>query len=109
MADHRLYNDFIARLGDNVSEADNAFINSILNEAEEFTLDYIGRDTVPQRLDSAVVYLAVTAFNMRGAEGETSRSEGGISRAFDAIPVTVRKRFENYPKKVGVIYASDEG
>lgn len=106
MANHRLYDDFVNRLGETVAVADTSFVNSLLNEAEDFTKDKIGRDTIPDRLDSAVVLLAVTAYNKRGAEGESSRSEGGISRAFDDLPITVQERFKNYPRKVGVVYAN---
>jgi hypothetical protein len=108
MANHRLYDDFVNRLGEAVAAADVSFVNSLLNEAEDFTKDKIGRDTIPNRLDSAVVLLAVIAYNKRGAEGESSRSEGGISRAFDDLPVTLRERFNNYPRKVGTVYARDD-
>lgn len=108
MANHRLYDDFVNRLGEAVAAADVSFVNSLLNEAEDFTKDKIGRDTIPNRLDSAVVLLSVIAYNKRGAEGESSRSEGGISRAFDDLPVTLRERFNNYPRKVGTVYARDD-
>lgn len=107
MANHRLYDDFVKRLGESVAVGDVNFVNSLLNEAEDFTKDKIGRDTIPNRLDSAVVLLSVIAYNKRGAEGESSRSEGGISRAFDDLPVTLRERFNNYPRKVGTVYARD--
>lgn len=107
MANHRLYDDFVKRLGESVAVGDVNFVNSLLNEAEDFTKDKIGRDTIPNRLDSAVVLLSVIAYNKRGAEGESSRSEGGISRAFDDLPVTLRERYNNYPRKVGVVYARD--
>ena len=108
MANHRLYDDFVNRLGEAVAAADVSFVNSLLNEAEDFTKDKIGRDTIPNRLDSAVVLLSVIAYNKRGAEGESSRSEGGISRAFDDLPITLRERFNNYPRKVGTVYARDD-
>lgn len=108
MANHRLYDDFVNRLGETVAAGDTAFVNALLNEAEDFTMDKIGRDTIPDRLDSAVVLLAVIAYNKRGAEGESNRSEGGISRAFDDLPVTIQQRFYNYPRKVGVVYANSD-
>lgn len=108
MANHRLYDDFVKRLGESVAVGDVNFVNSLLNEAEDFTKDKIGRDTIPSRLDSAVVLLSVIAYNKRGAEGESSRSEGGISRAFVDLPDTIRERFNNYPRKVGTVYARDD-
>lgn len=101
--DHRLFTEFERRLGETVSNADKPFVNQCLSDYTDAVLDYIGRDELPARLDSVVVYLSVGAYNKRGAEGETSRSEGGISRAFDDLPPDIRKRLENYPKKVGVV------
>lgn len=105
---HRLYTDFVKRLGSTPGASDNDFIDSILAESEDTVLDMIGRDTLPERLDSAVVELSVIAYNMRGAEGEGSRSEGGISRAFDVLPPNFRERIKNYPRKVGVINAVND-
>lgn len=107
MANHRLYDKFVARLGDPVSENDIPFVNELLSEAEDKILDITGRTAVPAQLDSLVVKLAVIAYNKRGAEGESSRSEGGISRAFDDLPDDDKARLRNYPRKVGTVYASD--
>jgi len=76
----------------------------LLEAAKDCILDEIGRDTLPERLVSAQVQLAVIIFNRQGAEGESSRSEGGISRSFiDGLPDEIRSRLKNYPRKVGVI------
>lgn len=79
--------------------------------AEEDTiLDVIGRDELPARLVSVQTELAVIAYNRQGAEGETARSEGGISRSFVSdLPPDLQKRLQNYPRKVGVIRANDDG
>lgn len=103
MANHALYEDFVARLGDEVAEKDVSFVNSLLSEATDTISDMIGRDELPKRLNSAVVITAVSAYNKRGAEGETARSEGGISRAFVETLPEVMKRIENYPRKVRVV------
>lgn len=108
MADHRLYDSFSARLGESFPASDESFVNSLLSEAEDKILDITGRREVPPQLDSLVVKLAVIAYNKRGAEGEASRSEGGISRAFDDLPEDDKTRLRNYPRKVGVIHASDD-
>lgn len=105
MANHRLYDAFVIRLGEAVSPNDTAFVNSLLSEAEDTIKDMTGRTELPIMLDSVVVLLSVIAYNKRGAEGESSRGEGGISRAFDDLPVNVRERLKNYPRKVGVVYA----
>lgn len=102
MANHRLYDNFEARLGEAVSASDTDFVNAILGEAEDEVKDITRRDTVPERLDSEVVLLAIIKYNRRGAEGEGSRGEGGISRAFDDLPISSQKRIESY-RKVGVV------
>lgn len=76
----------------------------LLSEAEDTVLDLIGREIIPARLVSVQVELAVIAYNEQGAEGESSRSEGGISRSFvDGLPSEMKERLKNYPRKVGVI------
>lgn len=80
-----------------------------LENAKDTILDYIGRDVLPDRLISAQVELAKIAYNKQGAEGENARSEGGISRSFiEDLPADIKSRLKNYPRKVGVIYATDE-
>lgn len=103
MADHRLYEKFVARLGETLPEADRAFVTALLSEAEDKVLDITGRDEIPLLLESLVVKLAVIAYNRRGSEGESSRSEGGISRAFEDLPADDKARLINYPRKVGVV------
>lgn len=79
-------------------------IADLLDSAEAYILDRIGRDVLPERLKGVQVELAIIAYNRLGAEGETSRSEGGISRAFDDLPPKIEKQLQNYPRKVGVIH-----
>lgn len=109
MGEHRLYERFCKRFGGTVPEGDSAFIDESLSGATDAVLDMIGRDELPARLDSVVVELALIYYNKRGAEGESSRSEGGISRSFDDLPPDMQARLKNYPRKVGVIRASDGG
>lgn len=80
----------------------------ILETARDILLDEIGREELPERLVSAQVSLAVVIFNREGAEGESSRSEGGISRSYiDDLPADIRRRLKNYPRKVGAIYGNE--
>lgn len=79
-------------------------LSVLLSDAKDTVLDLIGRDIVPPRLQSVVVELAKIAYNRMGAEGESSRSEGGASFSFiDDLPEPYRSRLKNYPRKVGVI------
>lgn len=105
---NRLYDKFTARLGQTVKASEEAFVDALLDEAIDKLLDVIGRDILPPRLDSLAVKIAVIAYNMSGAEGESSRSEGGISRAFDVLPEDDKARLGSYKRKVGTVYAADE-
>ena len=90
-------------LGASCSCEDNT-LNALLETATDTILDYIGRDELPPRLESVVVQYAVILFNQMGAEGESSRSEGGVSQSFiNDLPPAMLRRLNNYPRKVRVI------
>ena len=88
-------------------DSQDGLITALLSDAEDSVRDYIGRDVVPERLVSVQVQLAVIAYNKRGAEGESSRSEGGISQSFDGLPPELMARLKNYPRQAGVLYTAD--
>ena len=88
-------------------DSQDGLITALLSDAEDSVRDYIGREEVPARLISVQVQLAVIAYNKRGAEGESSRSEGGISQSFDGLPPELLARLKNYPRKAGVLYTAD--
>lgn len=91
-------------------EKQDGLLAVLLDSAEDTILDVIGRDELPARLVSVQTELAIIAYNRQGAEGETARSEGGISRSFVSdLPSDMQKRLQNYPRKVGVIRANDDG
>ena len=83
-------------------DSQDGLITALLSDAADSVRDYIGRDEV-----SVQVQLAVIAYNKRGAEGESSRSEGGISQIFDGLPPELLARLKNYPRKAGVLYTAD--
>lgn len=105
MNEAALFGRFQSRFGSMVSAEDKVFILQALADAENVVCDLTGRETVPERLLDVQVELAIIAYNKRGAEGESSRSEGGISRTFEELPPLMLKRLMNYPRKVGVIRA----
>lgn len=79
-------------------------LNALLETAEDTILDYIGRDELPSRLETVVVHLAVILYNQMGAEGEASRSQGGVSQTFlNDLPPAMLRRLKQYPRKVRVI------
>lgn len=79
-------------------------LNALLETATDTILDYIGREELPSRLESVVVQYAVILYNQMGAEGETSRSQGGVSQSYlNDLPPAMLRRLQNYPRKVRVI------
>lgn len=88
-------------------DSQDGLITALLSDAEDSVRDYIGREEVPARLISVQIQLAVIAYNKRGAEGESSRTEGGISQSFDGLPPELLARLKNYPRKAGVLYTAD--
>jgi hypothetical protein len=84
-------------------------LSVLLSMAEDKILDIIGRDMLPERLQSVCVEIAVIMYNRQGTEGSSSRSEGGISENYiDGLPMDIMKRLENYPKKIRVIRDATE-
>lgn len=53
-----------------------------------------GNEVVPDKYAYEQIEIALYLLNKRGAEGEISHSEGGISRTYEAadIPVSLRSR-----------------
>ncbi|MCQ2464378.1 MAG: phage head-tail connector protein [Oscillospiraceae bacterium] len=83
---------------------EDATLGALLETATDTILDYIGRDELPPRLESVVVQYAVILYNQMGAEGEASRSQGGVSQSFiNDLPPAMLRRLHNYPRKVRVI------
>lgn len=89
----------------NPPECEMETVEACRSMAEEAVLDYIGRDTLPRGADCIVDKLAVIYYNRLGNEGETARTEGGISQSFNTdIPMDIQRQLRNYPRKVGVIH-----
>lgn len=70
--------------------SEDAELNLLLEDAEVDILVWTNRQTLPAALESAQRQVAVIRYNKRGAEGQTSHSEGGISRAFEDLPTGLR-------------------
>lgn len=82
----------------------------LIEDAVALVLDYTGREAM---IDSMWVYarqLATIAYNQQGAEGEASRSEGGVSQSFlTDIPATIQRGLNRFRVgKVVSYYAPTE-
>lgn len=90
----------------NPCECNRETVEVCLSMAEDAVLDYIGRSELPTGAESIVVKLAVIYYNRLGNEGESARTEGGISQSFCTdIPDDIKRQLQNYPRKVGVIHS----
>lgn len=58
--------------------------------AESFLLSVTNRSSINKALESAQLEISVIMFNRAGMEGETSRSEGGISISMTDLPIMVQ-------------------
>ncbi|MDN6081966.1 MAG: phage head-tail connector protein, partial [Leuconostoc sp.] len=99
----------IERLKTDLGVDDNK-ATGLIEDAVILVLDYTNQDKM---LDSMWLYarqLATVAFNRENTEGESSRSEGGISQSFvEDIPLNIQHGLNRYRLgKVVSFYAPDE-
>lgn len=86
-------------------------LNMFLEDAESEILDFTNRATLPVRAESLQRELAIIYHNRLGSEGETSRSEGGVSVSYSTdIPESIKNRLIAFRrlKLVGVANANKE-
>lgn len=76
----------IEKLKKLTGESDEELLSLLLDDAEEFVLAQTNRTKLIPQLQKPVRDLAVIAYNRRGTEGESSRSEGGESYSFNDAP-----------------------
>ncbi|MNC71250.1 Phage gp6-like head-tail connector protein [compost metagenome] len=68
----------------------------LLEDAEADVLGWTNRQTLPIGLDPTVRQLVIIRYNKMGIEGETSHSEGGVSRAFADLPDDLQRTISQY-------------
>ena len=67
-------------------ESDEELLSILLEMSGDVILGLTNRTEVPDVLTGTQTKMALIAYNRLGTEGETSRSEGGISSAFSDMP-----------------------
>ncbi|WP_143314975.1 phage head-tail connector protein [Clostridium sp. HBUAS56017] len=86
-------------------------LNTLLGDAENEILDHTNRDSLITKLEGLQRELVVAYYNRIGSEGESSRSEGGISVSYSTeIPEAIKARLTAYRllKVVRIANASKE-
>lgn len=66
-------------------------LQTLLEDAEADVLTWTNRAKLPIALEATVRQVAIIRYNMQGVEGQTTHSEGGISRSFDLLPKDVQQ------------------
>lgn len=96
----------IVRLG--IDETESEKIKGMLEDAIVLVLDYTNREKMIDKLYYYARQLVIITWNQEGNEGETSRSEGGVSQSFITdIPEKLKSGLNNYRiGKVVKYYAS---
>ena len=69
----------------------------LLEDAEGEMLDYCNRDVLPNKAEPLQRELTIVYYNRLGSEGESSRSEGGISVNYSTeIPENIKSRLNSF-------------
>lgn len=71
-----------------VGNMDDDVRNLLLETAAEEIQNFCNIDEVPEELIGLQVEMAIRKYNRMGNEGETARSQGGISRSFTDEGIT---------------------
>ena len=83
-------------------------LNMILEDAELEILDYCNRDILLPRMFGLQRELAIVYYNRLGSEGESSRSEGGVSVSYSTdIPENIKRRLNSYRRLKAVRLANE--
>lgn len=77
-------------------ESDEELLSLLFTMAEEKVLSLTNRSKMIYPLQPVVREWTVVAYNRLGMQGETSRSEGGISSAFAEIPQDISEAIKRY-------------
>lgn len=85
------------KLGD--SSVNEGLLNLYLEDAKDEILTLTHLSEVPSKLLSTQVDLAIFYYNKQGIEGQTSHSEGGVSRTYEKdIPKRLKKKILAFRK-----------
>lgn len=71
-------------------------ITILYEDAVTDILTWTNRDIIPTSLEPVVRQLVILRYNKIGIEGETSHSEGGVSRAFSDMPADLQQTINQH-------------
>ncbi|MFS7206714.1 phage head-tail connector protein [Carnobacterium divergens] len=68
-----------------------------LKDALADVLDYTNQDVLIGNMISSVKDMMIIRYNQEGNEGESSRSEGGVSQSFETgVPKKIKSKLNRY-------------
>lgn len=65
-------------------------LSVLIEDAEADLLSWTNRQTLPAGLEPTVRQLVILRYNKVGIEGQSSHSEGGVSRSFVDLPADLQ-------------------
>ncbi len=75
---------------------DDVLLTRYLVDAEYFILGITGQSTLPIPLEGVQIDLACQYYSKRGAEGEGSHSEGGVSITYESLSPALQLLLRSY-------------
>ena len=68
----------------------------LLEDVQTDLLNWTNRQVLPAGLEPTQRQIAVIRYNMQGIEGQTAHSEGGISRSFEDLPLSIQSTISQF-------------
>ena len=89
--------EIVSALSTRLENVNNALLTELVKASIAQVLDYTGQKKLVGSMDIYVKKLAVINYNRLGIEGETQRSEGGITNYLETgIPKDIRQGLNSY-------------
>lgn len=89
--------EIVSALSTRLENTNNALLTELVKESIAQVLDYTGQKKLVGSMDIYVKKLAVINYNRLGIEGETQRSEGGVTNYLETgIPKDIRQGLNHY-------------
>lgn len=103
MTDAEKLNKLMTMLDDDVSTN---VANTFLEAAEKAVINLAfpfgdGSEVMPEKYEEVQIEIAAYLISKRGAEGEVSHSEGGVSRVYESADIPLALRTRITPKAGG--------
>ncbi|MFJ7933706.1 phage head-tail connector protein [Sporosarcina sp. NPDC096371] len=89
-----------------IDEEQDRALQLSLYDVKDDILTWTNRTELPQTLESVQRQIAVIHYNKQGVEGQSSHSEGGISRSFEDLPQSIQNAINQKRLAKLVRYAS---